>query len=308
MRHKMFHVLFISIATCLCSPLAAALEVNPIDCFNNGWNKQKLLLLKEAKFETTDQNRQILVSQLHHCLASPDPEVRDGVAYEAYFTWLRDEKITAEQLKVLFERLTKALENRRSDKQGVYLPFVALVYSEVVRVDRINSYLSEEQRQRSVNAIVQYLKDITDYRGFDDKSGWRHGVAHSADVVLQLALNSNVDGAMLSQLAQGMKAQIVPESGHFYIYGEPERLARATAYAMLREDLSLEYWQTWLVNLADPAPFEEWGDVFKSQQGLAMRNNLRQFLTNLYTMIAASQNERLVTLTPLISEHIRATG
>ena len=30
---------------------------------------------------------------------------------------------------------------------------------------------------------------VRDYRGFDAKQGWRHGVAHGADLLLQLSRN-----------------------------------------------------------------------------------------------------------------------
>lgn len=292
----------------LAASYAVGIEVNPEHCFDNGWSKDKLLTLKQAGFETSPKKTHALVQQLQHCLAVSDPQIRDGVAYEAYFNWLRANRVSGGQLVALFNEMTTALESKNPDKNGVYLPFVALVYSEVVRVDRIDSFLTNEQRQSAVNAISHYLSMVKDYRGFEDGIGWRHSVAHSADVILQLALNQKITDKQLQELSHSIASQINPGTLHFYTFGEPERLARATTYAMLREEVDLKYWDNWLKEVASPEPFENWGSVFMSESGLAKRNNVRQFLTNLYAMVSGSKNERLTHITPIVAELISQTN
>ncbi len=294
----------------MCSTFVIAedFKVDASKCFANGWDKSRFLALREAEFDASQSDINLLIEQLQHCLANTNPEVRDGVAYEAYFTWLRANKVSKEQLTSIFNRFTNTLDEKVTLDSGVYLPFVALVYSEIVRVDRVDSYLNEQQRQKAVDTIGNYLATITDYRGFDENVGWRHGVAHASDVILQLALNQEINAAQIKALAASLSKQTNPTTIHFYSYGEPERLARASAYLMLRTQVDIEFWEAWLAALVAPAPFENWGAVFKSQAGLAKRNNVRQFLTNLYAMISSSENERLVKLTQKVRELIRATG
>lgn len=286
----------------------AAESVHSDKCFDNGWNKKKYTQLKNNQFDAKQETIVQLTKQLRYCLAVTDPTVRDGIAYEAYFSWLRDGKITGVSLKSLFEQLSTELEVANPDSDGVYLPFVALVYAEIVRVDRVEPYLTDEERQRAVNTVAQYIDGISDYRGFDKEVGYRHAIAHSADIVLQLALNKSIDKSHIIVLVEAVAGQINPNSGHFYRYAEPERIARAIAYSMLRDDVELEFWQTWLEEVADPKPFETWREVFKSDKGLAKRNNTRQFLTNLYAMISPSEHPRLVELTPIVRELITTTG
>lgn len=277
-------------------------------CFDHGWNIEKLTELKKNKFDADKEVIDQLTKQLRYCLAVKDPDVRDGIAYEAYFSWLRSDKITGDSLKNLFDQFSNELEGKVTDTNGVYLPFVALVYAEIVRVDRVTPYLTGEERLRAVKVITDYMSGISDYRGFDEEVGYRHAIAHSADVILQLALNKNITQSQLKELAGSIASQINPKSGHFYRYGEPERIARAIGYSMLREELGVEFWHNWLHDVASPLPFEAWEMVFKNDKGLAKRNNTRQFLTNLYAMIAVSEHPRLVKLAPIVRQLITNTG
>lgn len=272
-----------------CSAIQAG-EHKPRACFANGWDKSSLLNLKAQNFEVDAATLSLLSHQFISCLAVKDPEIRDGVAFEAYSHWLRNGLMAEGDRTALFNTLIQRLNSVR-DKSGVYRPFLVLVLAEVVRVDRITPYLSEAQREEAVAALTSYLQGIEDYRGFSERAGWRHGVAHSADMVLQLALNRGITSAQLERLSGAVASQIKPKT-HSYIYGEPERLALATAYLMYRDELPLSYWQNWVKEIAQPEGFDSWGEVFKSKSGLAMRHNLRSFLKSLYELIEASSNPR----------------
>src|SRR5258705_220852 len=86
---------------------------------------------------------------------------------------------------------------------------------------------------RDANAL-QGLLGVTDRRGFDATQGWRHGVAHGADLLLQLGLNPALSAAQLDAIVQAIASQVAPAGEHFYVYGEPERLARPIAYIAKR--------------------------------------------------------------------------
>jgi hypothetical protein len=49
---------------------------------------------------------------------------------------------------------------------------------------------------------------VSDYRGFDDKEGWRHGVAHGSDWLMQLALNPALDRGQLDQMLAAIATQV----------------------------------------------------------------------------------------------------
>ena len=101
-----------------------------------------------------------------------------------------------------------------------------------------------------MRAATTYVTTLTDYRGFDASEGWRHGVAHGADLLLQLSLNLALDRAQLDAILAAVASQVMPANGHFYIYGEGERLMAPVFYIGRRGALSSADWSEWFARLA----------------------------------------------------------
>ena len=236
------------------------------------------------------------------CLASPDPELRDQLAYTGLANLLRDDRPSVEQLEFLTGQLYKLLQ--KPDPAGVAHPFAILVLAEVARTDRIETWMSPGQRQDLVGKAGSYLEEISDYRGFDPQVGWRHGVAHGADLAMQLTLNPALSRAQQLQLMRAIAQQVAP--GHAYQFGEPARLARPVLFIARRNELEQEDWQAWFAELADPAPLANWGAVWQDADGLARRHNLRAFALEIYLNATLSEEPGIQALEPRALELLRA--
>ncbi|HUJ24369.1 MAG TPA: DUF2785 domain-containing protein [Myxococcales bacterium] len=212
------------------------------------------------------------------CLADPDPEIRDELAFDIVQRWLRSGAVPDETVRAVGERLLPRLT--APDPQGFARPFAALALSEVVRVDRIKPFLTAAERERMVEGACAFEKGVRDYRGFDEKEGWRHGVAHGADWLLQLALNPEVGKPQLDRMLDAIASQIAP-AGHFYVFGEGQRLARATYFIASRGLHTRDEWAAWLARAA-PA-----------SEALAAMHDAREFLFALYVMAAESDDAAL---------------
>lgn len=271
---------------CVTSSTTLAAPCPPAD-----YSRQDLLDIKAQEFSVADdQKRNALAVSLLACVADPDPLIRDGVVYEAYATWLRAEALDAASVDALYNGLMAQL-SAAGDEGGFQQPFAALLLSEVARTDRVTPAFSAQRRADLVAATSEYLLQLDDYRGYSETEGWRHGVAHASDLVLQLVLNDNISAEQVSQLMAAVVRQVAPEGEVFYIYGEPGRLARAVFYAHRRNVLSEDDWKTWLAAIASPAPQESWGQAFSSQAGLAKRHNTLTFLTALLFYAEAAEDE-----------------
>ena len=115
----------------LLAPAAAWAEGS---CPPEGTDASSLALLKETKFAVDDDTRQTLALALLDCLGSPDPKLRDGIAYEAFTEWLRSGQLSPELRAQVCDRRYKKLE--QSEEEGFLQPFGALVLSEIARTDR----------------------------------------------------------------------------------------------------------------------------------------------------------------------------
>lgn len=274
-------------------------EIIAQQCYSEKWSKQALIELAKQNLDIEKESeRNELALQLINCLAVPESEIRDGIAFTGLSKWLRANKLSSKIIRSLFAQLIENFGNEIQDENGVYQPFVALVLSELARVDRKSPYLSDSQRELLVTKSTNYMAGITDYRGFDDVVGWRHNVAHTADIFLQLALNPAIDKAQLSRLLDAIGQQVIPQQPHFYIYGESERLAMPLLYIFMQKQHTEEDWQNWLQRYISPAPLKNWNQAYASQQGLSKLHNAKAFLGAILVLIIDSENAQLLMLKP----------
>lgn len=280
---------------CLTGVLAqsGAPAAKPASCPPDGHTVASLRTLQSGGFEVPlDADRERLARSLVACLSSPDPALRDELAFSAYTAWMRGKRLPVPVLRDLREVLYVALE--APDPQGFRAPFAALTLAEVARTDRIDPWMTEPERAAMVTRAVTFVSGVRDYRGFDAQQGWRHGVAHGADWLLQLALNPALTRPQRDLLLSAVAVQVMPAAGHAYVFDEPARLARPVlAIARLGEHGEPE-WTAWLgelVRVLHATP-EGW----KDPAWLARRHDLKAFLNELYVNAALTGDPALAPL------------
>ena len=244
-------------------------------CPPAGTDLKSLQLVRQQGFAVDAATRDTLVEGLLPCLGDADPALRDGIAYEAYAAWMRGKQLDAGALRKLRDRLYAVLQ--QPDEAGFRQPFAALVLSEVARTDRIEPWMTAKERAAMVRAAAGYLADVHDYRGFVAGEGWRHGVAHGSDWLMQLALNPALERKQLDAILQAVARQVVPESAHAYVFGEPGRLARPVLYVAKRGILAEPEWTQWFGAL--PARLGDPAKAYNDAAWLAKRHDLLAFLT-----------------------------
>ncbi len=236
---------------------------------------------------------------LADCLGDADPQLRDGIAFEALSHWMRGKQLDGDGLRALQANLFRQLDG--DDADGYRKPFAALVLSEVARTDRVEAWMTAEERARMAAAAADYLRSVRDHRGYVDGEGWRHGVAHGADWAMQLVLNRQLMPADGMSLLSAVATQVAPIDGHAYAFGEPARLARPVVFAVARGDLDQVAVDAWLAGLvAALGPLPEGG---RQAAWWTRRANLENFLHTLGHMAAGDTSPTLAAL----ASGVRAT-
>ena len=255
--------------------------------------RARLTALRDAGFaRPAAADRDALSVLLVACLGDPDPALRDGVAYEALAAWMRAGAFDPAALRALRERLYAVLDG--PDGPGFARPFAALVLSEVARTDRIDPWMSPDERAAMVARAAGYVEGVRDYRGYDDREGWRHGVAHGADWLMQLALNRAVGDADARRILAAVAAQAVPDTPHAYVFGEPARLVRPVLAGAARGVAADGGWPAWFASLVGrlgPPPASG-----RDRAWLARRHDLVAFLDDAYLQTGASADARVRAL------------
>jgi hypothetical protein len=270
-------------------------------CPPAGHSVESLQRLKASAFDLPAGERDALAMALVDCLADPDPALRDGIAYEALAHWMRAGAFDPVRLRGLRDRLLVQLEGE--DAAGFRKPFAALVLAEVARTDRVTPWMEAGERAAMVEAAARYLEAVRDYRGYDDAEGWRHGVAHGADWLMQLALNPALSRAQLDRILAAVASQVLP-AGHAYVFGEPGRLARPVRFVAARGLHGQAEWKAWLEALAArPGPYPATGP---RSAWLAQRHDLDAFLAGLHLQVEAAGPGRSGALAPALDAVLRA--
>lgn len=272
-------------------------------CPPPGHAQPALRALKSGELRIDDPaERDALALALLDCLGSPDPELRDGIAYALLAQWMRSGDFDAAMLRRLRDGLYAGLDGDAGD--GFVQPFSALVLSEVARTDRVAPWMTDDEREAMVGKAAAYVEAVRDYRGYDDARGWRHGVAHGADWLMQLALNPALQRTHADRILAAVAAQAVPASNHSYVFGEPARLARPVLFIAQRGLHDADAWAAWFAalppRLGDPAL------AYQDSGWLARRHDLVAFLQGLYLEADASQDPNVRTLLPAIRTAMKA--
>jgi hypothetical protein len=241
------------------------------------------------------------------CLGDPNPEIRDQIAFERISAELRGGAVDRPTLEAAKARLVALLS--APDPQGFQRPFAILALAEVARTDRIKPWMTDADRADLVRTATAFLSSVTDYRAFSTTEGFRHGVAHGADLAMQLALNPAIAKPQLDQLLDAIAAQIIPRDPTVaYWAGEPDRLARAVVIIAQRNLHSDLEWRAWVEKVAARQPHARWPDAFKSEAGIKQRHNVRAFLLSVLASVSATEDAGPRKLAVPVREALRHIG
>lgn len=228
------------------------------------------------------------LNALADCLVDPNPQVRDGIAFETLSKLLRAGSVDAAAMRALKDRLLATVSRGGSALQT---SFPALTLSEIARTDRIKAWMTDPERDAMVDAAARFLSTTTDYRAFTENEGYFHSVAHGADFAMQLALNPAITKAQLDRLLNGIATQIAPKDPSVaYWAGEPDRLARAVVFIAQRKLHSDDDWKAWFVTVMDPKPLSAWTAAFQSEAGIRKHHNARVFLLSVFAIASTSED------------------
>ena len=231
--------------------------------------------------------------ELISCLGDPDPKIRDAMAFETLSKMMRAGELDTNTLAQLDRDLIAMVA--KPDPNGFQRPFAILTLAEVARTDRIKPWMTDADRDTLVTTAAQYLSSITDYRAFDDTAGFRHGVAHGADLAMQLALNPATTKPQLDRLLAAITSQITPPNVAYWA-GEPDRLARAVMFIAQRKLHSDAEWKAWFDRIMDPKPLASWDQAFRSELGIKKHHDARAFLLSVFATASTTDDTGIKAL------------
>jgi len=229
-----------------------------------------------------------LVRELSGYLGSPDPELRDDLAYSILAVWIvRQKQLPAEELLTLLEEWQGNLRDGigEAGMDSVFKrSFSALCLELLAERDLKEPFLGETRYRNLVDEALLYLRSERDLRGFDAKKGWIHATAHTADLLAALAENRLFTQQDHSRVLEAI-AERLASANEIFSYGEQDRLSAVAAAMIARNDFDNAQWNSWVAKL-DKEDSSLWKDVPPKVQALARFENDSYFLRAVVAQIS----------------------
>jgi Protein of unknown function (DUF2785) len=194
-----------------------------------------------------------LMAELTGLLGSPDPKARDTFGYGIAAAWIyRDTKLSPVELRSLAldwaANLQRGLGSRGTD-DVLRRSFSALDLSLLAALDLKQPFLAQADFDRLLSAALAYLAGEKDLRAYDERKGWIHATAHTADLLKFLARNDKLVVLDQQHIVEALEAKL-RDADVAFTHGEDERVASALATLVTRPDAPPTLLDSWLGRLA----------------------------------------------------------
>ncbi len=218
--------------------------------------------------------------ELMNNLHSTDPELRDELSYSLLERVIATGKLLDHEMQRLLdlcvseEYLLLGLGEKNTDTVFTRA-FAILIVASLMQADSERRFLTKERVYRTTEVVLDYARREKDRRGFVDRKGWAHSVAHTSDALDACAQHPlttvEMQQAILRAVAElASLAEPLP-------YLEDDRLAFTALRLILNNQVPLDFLQSWIQT------FEI--DQNHSHEATLRHSNIQHFLRSLYNLL-----------------------
>jgi hypothetical protein len=196
-----------------------------------------------------------LTTELTTMLGSPDPHVRDGLAYPTLATWI-DRGVYDELLVGLGDGMAAGLTvglGEHGTDSVFRRTFSVLVLAECIdRNNQVDLVPSTKLMEWGDRIATWYLREM-DARGFVLDKGWAHAIAHGADAIGVLARSPHLGRNELTVLLDVIADRVLAPVDEPFVHGEPDRMVLATMTILRRNIVPLSVVEPWVARITGGA-------------------------------------------------------
>jgi Protein of unknown function (DUF2785) len=228
-----------------------------------------------------------LTNELLGFLASSDPELRDEFGFSILGNWIYVRHLyTPDRLRKMISGLKAGLHIGLAETGTPTVfgrSFSALILSVITDYDLEHSFLNREEVSELLKDTLNYFHLEQDWRGFVAENGWAHSVAHTADLLANLAKNPHLEAADLEQILNAIAAKLTTQDSPVLAHHEASRLAVAANNVIARGLLKPSLLHAWLDGMPDTLYPRSQSDLERGD--VAARANCEAFLSSLYLLL-----------------------
>jgi hypothetical protein len=188
-----------------------------------------------------------LTSELTTMLGDPDPARRDRIAYTTLAAWVTS-GVYDDLLQGLGDGMVSGLVvglGEDGTDTVFRRSFSALVLGECLARDNAQHLLPPDTVLSWGDRLAGWFLAEQDLRGYVPGKGWARAVAHGADALGALAGSRAMGAPELPVLLDVVAERLLSTSGRPLLYGEGDRLARATMMLLRRDLVGMDVLEDW---------------------------------------------------------------
>ena len=165
-----------------------------------------------------------------------------------------------ERLAAIGDEMT----SRFADEEIQVRSFAAVTLAEVLARDRLIGRLSASTVLAWQDEFTRWYRSEPDLRGWDERLGWLHAVAHGADALGSFGLNAHLGTPNLVGLLALARDRLLAPTEALFANQEDDRLGYAIAVVLSRPELDAEGAVSWLEEIGrafdsgKPGPVPAW--------------------------------------------------
>jgi hypothetical protein len=226
-----------------------------------------------------------LANELSSLLGSPDPELRDDLAYSILARWIYRGVLAQPTLVALTDAWRANLKNGLGEtgtNSVLRRSFSALCLASIAQREAAAPFMGAERYHQLVADGTTYLTAERDLRGYDAKLHWIHATAHTADLLAGLAASPQLTKDEAAGILSAIDARLETVSDVF-TQGEQDRLAAAVLAVIRRPEFEAAKFEQWLAGLQNEDR-DVWTKI--TPESLARYQNHTYLLQGLFTRLA----------------------
>ncbi|MGL5811081.1 MAG: DUF2785 domain-containing protein [Nocardioides sp.] len=227
-----------------------------------------------------------LTAELTSMLGSPDPSIRDGMAYPALATWI-ERGVYDDLLPGLGDGMAAGLVVGlgESGTDSVFRrSFSALILTECLARDHLANLVPPNVVLDWGDRLAAWYLRERDLRAYVVGKGWAHAIAHGADAIGMLAHSPHLGLAELTVLLDVLADRLLLPADTLLVSGECDRIALATMRILRRNLVGLEIVEPWVVRIGRAAASRGYSD----RDPYLSTGNAEAFLRALYLQLMLS--------------------
>jgi hypothetical protein len=192
-----------------------------------------------------------LAPELSALLGSPDPELRDDLAYSILAHWIYRNDLSTAAMTSLTDEWTSNLQiglGESGTNSVLKRSFSALCLSEMAKSQTRKPFLGSARYHALLAQAISYLQAERDLRGYDENLHWIHATAHTGDLLAVLAGSPMLTKEEAAAILRAIAARL-STAPQVYTQGEQDRLAAAVVAVVRRNDFERSAFEPWLAGI-----------------------------------------------------------